>query len=655
MAKSPNSSGKPGDKPNGANSRLASIGQLLLISLVLLAAALWVFPKTTLYDSEAGLAVRTFVASITGTEAPVDPEANKLKGAIREMQKAPQEWAKVEKDGATLMQDLRAANIKAVGISIASVLVSTNDDQRYFVVDPRGQYGTLLVNELKDKETAPFQVVALPNVRIGEAVDGNTLGKLHSFMGILFPVILIGALVFMHKGDLLGGSTKLVEKAPDVKFKDVIGAQEAKAAMVDVLNYLRNPKEFTRLGGRAPHGVLMLGGPGVGKTLLAKALAGEAGVNFIATSGSEFTSKWFGVGVQKVRSMFKQARKNAPCILFIDEADGIGKRVATGDNVAAGEQNRILNQVLVELDGFEGNEGVIVIAATNLAQNMDEALLREGRFDRRINVALPDLTDRVDLFRLYGQKVTLDPAGIDFEQLGRFTTGLSPATVEFIVANAATIATRKAKRFVQHEDFLEAIETARMGELNGAERALSEAERHRIAVHEAGHAIVSAALGCGIVEKVTILPRGGALGVTLITEREDRKLMLRSELENRIQMLLGGRAAELEVLGEASTGAAHDLQQASKLALDMVGRYGFANSGSLFSLEALPAQLAGSQVTAAVKEADKVLMAFDQSTRELVWGYRTALDALTAELLAQETVTGDRVRELMCLEDRKVA
>lgn len=595
-----------------------------------------------------------------------------LTGIAQEMRKKPADWGKVEKDGSALIADLRAGAIDAVGIAGSSVLVANKAGEKYFVVDGRGAFAALVLSSLRpekadegsgphgnDAVAAPtppeFQIVVLPNVTLGTPpAAGMSLTVARDIAGLLIPLLLIGFLVYMVKGEVLN-TAKVVENPQDLKFDDVVGAEEAKRALTDVVSYLKNPEMYAALGARPPGGVLMLGGPGVGKTLLAKALAGECGANFIATNGSEFTSKFYGAGVQKVKSLFAKARKNAPCILFIDEIDGISKRTQGNGTSADAESNRIINQVLVEMDGFQSNRGVIVVGATNFTDSLDPALLREGRFDRRVTVNLPDVRDRIKILKLYARKIRVSAGSIDYEQLARLTTGLSPATLAYIVNHAALLAARKDKVAVTMADLVEAIETARIGELNGTERTLSEAERKRIAVHESGHAVVAAVLGCGNVEKVTILPRGGALGVTLVTPDDDKSLNLKSDIENRIQMLLGGRNAELAVYGEASTGAAHDLQEASRLALDMVGKFGFSPDGALFSLTALPAQYAGDQVASSVQQANLVLTELDSKCRDLIGMYNDVMRTLADELVRDEEVPGSRVLELVAAVSRKAA
>ncbi len=592
------------------------------------------------------LAVAALAAALVFLHLNGSSPTRRLDGPAHEMRQTPEAWTMVEKDGSDLLRDLRTGQVGAVGLAPNALLVSTVAGERYFVVDGRGSFAALAVAQAREAGAPAFQLVVLPDSTVGAPVaDNRMLATVRDLAGIFLPLLLIAFVLYTMR-DSIGGGAKLVEAPAGVGFGDVIGAGEAKHALQDIVDYLKDPRRYRAIGARAPCGVLMLGGPGVGKTLLAKALAGECGARFIATNGSEFTSKFYGVGVQKVKKLFETARKNAPCILFIDELDGISKRTSAGAGPAESESNRIINQLLVEMDGFEANAGVIVVGATNLEEHIDEALLREGRFDRRVHVKLPDVRDRGAIFRLYTGKLRTEGA-IDHEQLARLTTGLSPATIAHIVNHAALVAARADSRTVTMSHLMEAIETTRIGELNGAQRALGERERRYIAVHEAGHALVSAVLGYGKVEKVTILPRGGALGVTLVTQEEDQTLVLRSDMEKHIQMLLGGRNAELAVFDEASSGASQDLQQASKLALDMVGRYGFGQDGTLFSIGALPAQHASRQIAAAVRQANQLLEALNLQCQQLVRAHRRALDALTDELLAHETVSGERVLELV--------
>jgi len=427
----------------------------------------------------------------------------------------------------------------------------------------------------------------------------------------------------------------------------VIGAGEAKAALADVQAWLTEPAQFSGMGVRAPCGILMTGGPGVGKTRLAQALAGECGANFIAITGSYFSAKYYGVGIQKVKHLFELARKNAPTVIFIDEADGLGKRTDTGSGPVEAESNRIINQLLAELDGFESNEGVVVVAATNHPDNLDEALRRPGRFDRTVQVRLPDLEDRAQILRFYAAKLKTKPGELDFNQLARLTTGLSPATLSMIVNQAGLVARKAGEREVAATHFLEAIKIARIGDINGAERALSDDERTRIAVHEAGHGLVAALLDTGVLEEVTILPRGGALGVALITKTQDKHLYRETEIRNEVKVLLGGRNAEILAFSEASSGAASDLQEASRISLDMVSKFGFNADGNLFSLAALPAQYAGLQMKSAIGHANILLKDLNEACYSLLHENEPVLRAIAEQLLESETVPGETVYRLI--------
>ncbi|MCS4510712.1 AAA family ATPase [Xylophilus ampelinus] len=616
------------------------------------------FVKT--YRLAVGGVVLALLAALTiglwpGLSVPVG--ALPAGAAGQQMAADPGRWGATQRDGSALLADLRGGSIAAVGVTPHALLVTTTGGERYYVVDGRGAFAGLVVQQAQSAATPAFELAMLPQVRVGADISqgwDRGMELFRALIGLLLPLLLIGAMFYLMRRDVTSLS-KLVEKPTGVSFSSVVGAGEAKSALADVVQFLHQPARYAALGARAPRGILMLGGPGVGKTLLAKAMAGEAGVNFIATNGSEFSSKFYGVGVAKVKQLFATARKNAPCILFIDEIDGLSKRSAgTGAAESESESNRIINQVLVEMDGFADNEGVIVIGATNLADNLDEALLREGRFDRRVNVKLPDVRDRADILRLYAARLPTMPEA-DFDQLARMTNGLAPAALAHIVNHAALVAARRDAQWVTMAHMMESVETTRIGELNGGRRALSEGELRRVAVHEAGHAVVASALRSGKVEKVTILPRGGALGVTLVTQEEDTVLYPKSFIEARIQMLLAGRGAELMLLGEASSGAAQDLHEASRLALDMVGRFGLSPEAGLFSLAAVPEAHAGSAVGDAVRQANSLLVALEARCTEVLEAHLPALKALTAELLEQEEVEGDRVEELVHSPLRRAA
>lgn len=572
-----------------------------------------------------------------------------LTGVASQMRHDPAAWAHEEKDASTMLRDIHDANVAAIGVSPNAILVSRRDGSKYFVTDHNATFShALLLGEPKADAATAYQLVWLPDVdiRTGAARWAHAFDQLRDALNVLLPLLLVGGMVWFMRREMTGGA-KLLSKTPALRFDDVIGANEAKAALADIRGYLSDPKQFSSMGVRAPCGILMVGAPGVGKTRLAQALAGECGANFISITGSYFSAKYYGVGIQKVRHLFELARKNAPTVVFIDEADGLAKRTDTGGGPVEAESNRIINQLLAEMDGFESNEGVIVVAATNHPDNLDEALRRPGRFDRTVQVRLPDREDRAKIFRFYAQRLKSKAADIDYDQLARLTTGLSPATVAMVVNQAGLIARKAGDHEIAAKHFMEAIKIARIGDVSGAERALTEDERKRIAVHEAGHGLVAALLGTGVLEEVTILPRGGALGVALITKAQDKHLYRETEIRNEIQVLLGGRNAEILVFTEASSGAASDLQEASRISLDMVSKFGFNSDGDLFSLAALPSQYAGLQMKSAIEHANVLLKELNELCHGLLHAYEPVLRDVADQLLEHETVPGDTVYRLI--------
>jgi cell division protease FtsH len=572
-----------------------------------------------------------------------------LTGIASQMRHDPSAWARDEKDASQMLRDIDDANVAAIGVSPNAILVSKRDGAKYFVTDHNATFShALLLGEPKAGEATPYQLVWLPDadIRTGASRWVPLFGQVRDVISLLLPLLLIGGMVWFMRREMRGGAS-LLNKAPTLCFDDVIGAGEAKAALADIRGYLSNPKQFSSMGVRAPCGILMVGGPGVGKTRLAQALAGECGANFISITGSYFSAKYYGVGIQKVKHLFELARKNAPTVIFIDEADGLAKRTDTGGGPVEAESNRIINQLLAEMDGFASNEGVIIVAATNHPDNLDEALRRPGRFDRTVQVRLPDREDRAKIFRFYAEKLKSKASDIDYDQLARLTTGLSPATVAMVVNQAGLVARKAGETEIAAKHFMEAIKIARIGDVSGAERALSEDERTRIAVHEAGHGLVAAVLGTGVLEEVTILPRGGALGVALITKAQDKHLYRETEIRNEIQVLLGGRNAEILTFSEASSGAASDLQEASRISLDMVSKFGFNRDGDLFSLAALPSQYAGLQMKSAIEHANVLLKELNELCYGLLHAYEPVLRAIADELLERETVPGETVYRLI--------
>ena len=446
-----------------------------------------------------------------------------------------------------------------------------------------------------------------------------------------------------------------VETDTKVTFKDVAGVDEAKFELQELVAFLRDPKSFGRLGARVPKGVLLVGPPGTGKTLLAKAVAGEAGVPFFSISGSEFVEMFVGVGAARVRDLFEQARKAAPCIIFIDELDALGRSRAAGGSFGGGmdEKEQTLNQLLAELDGFDPSSGVILLAATNRPEILDPALLRAGRFDRQVLVDRPDRKGRLQILKVHARKVQLAP-DIDLDAIAGLTTGFTGADIANLVNEAAIVATRRNAPSVNTSDFTEAIERIVAG-LEKKSRVLNAEERRRVAYHEMGHALVAATLpGVDPVQKVSIIPRGvGALGYTIQRPTEDRFQLGRSNLENRIAVLMGGRAAEQLVFdGDVSTGAADDLQRATEIALQMVTRFGmdekvgqrtYAPPQQPFMPTPTTDHVQAAEVTTReidVAVRDLLATAFDRA-REILQTRRNDLDAGAQLLLKRETLTAD--------------
>ncbi|MEO8203254.1 MAG: AAA family ATPase [Betaproteobacteria bacterium] len=558
-----------------------------------------------------------------------------------------------ERDFSAMAQDVRTGNARSIGLSSEYALVARADGSRYYVRTDAQR--ALVAEALKEKPagTAPA-VFALGNVQ-PPATPLGVIGRNLSpvLLTLLGPLLILFLILQMNPLRGMGGQFKTAVK-PTTRFKDVIGVEEAKDALQDIVAYLKHPKKFADIGAKAPKGVVLEGHFGAGKTMLARAVAGEAGVPFIALSGADFSDMFLGVGVRRVKKLFELARKQSPCVIFIDEIDGLGKR-SGGSSGAETENNRIINTLLVELDGFESGSGIVVLGATNNVNNLDPALIRPGRFNRTCHLGLPDVDEREALFRLYAKALrTAGEPG--FRQLARMSAGLSPASIANAVNAAALLAAKEDAPAVTQEYFQRTLEQSLMGGPSSAgQSAMAPDERERIAVHEAGHAVLARLLEVGVVEKVSILKRGHALGVTLVTREHDATLQSETEVRNRMTMLLGGRGAEALMLKSASTGAANDLEHVSRMAFRMVTEFGFSSAIGPFSYAGLPEQERQGVHAEAIVEARQITKEVESRCAELLLAHRGALELLTAELLEHETVSGDVVQACLDADSTRAA
>ena len=446
-----------------------------------------------------------------------------------------------------------------------------------------------------------------------------------------------------------------------VTFDQVAGADEEKEELQEIVEFLRDPDKYLQLGAHIPKGVLLVGPPGTGKTMLAKAVAGEAGVPFFSMSGSEFVEMFVGMGASKVRDLFKQAKEKAPCIVFIDEIDAIGKK-RDGQIGGNDEREQTLNQLLTEMDGFDGNNGVIILAATNRPESLDPALTRPGRFDRRVPVELPDLAGREAILKVHAKKIKA-AEDVDFHTIARMAAGTSGAELANIINEAALRAVRDGRTVVKEADLEESIEVVIAG-YQKKNAIMTDAEKKVVAYHEIGHALVAALqTESAPVQKITIIPRtSGALGYTMQVEQTDKVLMTKEELENKIATLTGGRAAEELVFGQITTGASNDIEQATKLARAMVTRYGMTDEFDMVAMETVTNQYLGGDTSLACsadtqKEIDKKVVetvkAQHEKARRLLAEHRSKLDELAKYLYEKETITGSEFMKI--LQDKEGA
>ena len=453
-----------------------------------------------------------------------------------------------------------------------------------------------------------------------------------------------------------GSSAKVYVKSADgIRFDDVAGEEEAKENLTEIVEYLHNPEKYREVGANMPKGVLLVGPPGTGKTMLAKAVAGEANVPFFSMSGSEFVEMFVGMGASKVRDLFKQAKEKAPCIVFIDEIDAIGKK-RQGNVMGNDEREQTLNQLLTEMDGFEGNNGVIILAATNQPDALDPALTRPGRFDRRVPVELPDLKGREEILKVHAKKIKLAD-NVDFNKIARMASGASGAELANIVNEAALRAVRNGRKIVEEADLEESIEVVIAG-YQKKNAILTDHEKHIVAYHEIGHALVAAKqTNSAPVQKITIVPRtSGALGYTMQVDEGNHYLMTKDELINKIATLTGGRAAEELIFGSITTGASNDIEQATKLARAMITRYGMSEEFDMVALETVTNQYLGGDTSLACsadtqREIDRKVVELVKSQHEkalkILTDNREKLDKLAKYLYEKETITGEEFMSIL--------
>ena len=502
-------------------------------------------------------------------------------------------------------------------------------------------------------------------------VQQTTSPLLSFFLTIVLPLLIfLGIGQYMSKKlmEQAGGKNSLmfgagrssakvyVQSSQGIRFSDVAGEDEAKENLQEIVDYLHNPQKYTEAGASMPKGILLVGPPGTGKTMLAKAVAGESNVPFFSISGSEFVEMFVGMGASKVRDLFKQAKEKAPCIVFIDEIDAIGQKRSSGNMGGNDEREQTLNQLLTEMDGFEGNTGVIILAATNRPESLDPALTRPGRFDRRVPVELPDLAGREAILKVHAKKIKT-AEDVNFHTIARMAAGASGAELANIINEAALRAVRNGRVIVTEADLEESIEVVIAG-YQKKSAVLSDQEKRVVAYHEIGHALVAALqTHSAPVQKITIIPRtSGALGYTMQVDTGDKYLMTKQEIENKIATLTGGRAAEEVAFGEITTGASNDIEQATKLARAMIARYGMSDEFDMVAMETVTNQYLGGDASLACasdtqKRIDEkvveLVKAQHEKARKILTDNRPKLDKLAQFLYEKETITGEEFMHIL--------
>ena len=578
------------------------------------------------------------------------------------------------------VQELKKGDIKEIKMQYANSVYTITGEYKEAKENSNTTSKGLALFDKRSSKTSSFKTIVLPNdgtvIEINNAAQQagtqiTTLPESQSgiwlslFLQLVIPIAIFGFLMYnvfssqMGQGGPRGvmnfGRSKATDQKQKVKvrFSDVAGAEEEKQELVEVVEFLKDPRKFTALGARIPAGVLLEGPPGTGKTLLAKAVAGEANVPFFSISGSEFVEMFVGVGASRVRDLFENAKKNAPAIIFIDEIDAVGRQRGTGMGGGHDEREQTLNQLLVEMDGFEGTEGVIVIAATNRSDVLDPALLRPGRFDRQILVGRPDVKGREAILKVHARNKKLAKE-VDLKVIAQQTPGFSGAELENLLNEAALVAARRDKTAIDKLDVDEAHDRVIAGPAK-KDRAISEKERKMVAFHEAGHTIVGMVLSdARVVHKVTIVPRGRAGGYAIMLPKEDRFLMTKKELFEQVVGLLGGRAAEEFIFNEKTTGASNDFEQATGIVRSMITEYGMYDELGTVQYEGNHQVFIGRDYGQTKAYSDQVAFEIDNAVRSIMKeAYAQALQILE-EHKDQLTLIAEKLLELETLDERTI-
>ena len=578
------------------------------------------------------------------------------------------------------VQELKKGDIKEIKMQYANSVYTITGEYKEAKENSNTTSKGLALFDKRSSKTSSFKTVVLPNdgtvIEINNAAQQagtqiTTLPESQSgiwlslFLQLVIPIAIFGFLMYnvfssqMGQGGPRGvmnfGRSKATDQKQKVKvrFSDVAGAEEEKQELVEVVEFLKDPRKFTALGARIPAGVLLEGPPGTGKTLLAKAVAGEANVPFFSISGSEFVEMFVGVGASRVRDLFENAKKNAPAIIFIDEIDAVGRQRGTGMGGGHDEREQTLNQLLVEMDGFEGTEGVIVIAATNRSDVLDPALLRPGRFDRQVLVGRPDVKGREAILKVHARNKKLAKE-VDLKVIAQQTPGFSGAELENLLNEAALVAARRDKKAIDKLDVDEAHDRVIAGPAK-KDRAISEKERKMVAFHEAGHTIVGMVLSdARVVHKVTIVPRGRAGGYAIMLPKEDRFLMTKKELFEQVVGLLGGRAAEEFIFNEKTTGASNDFEQATGIVRSMITEYGMYDELGTVQYEGNHQVFIGRDYGQTKAYSDQVAFEIDNAVRSIMKeAYAQALQILE-EHKDQLTLIAEKLLELETLDERTI-